>query len=142
MAKPRKTVTAPRLVALYGGVASTLRQALQEKGMMVAAVNERVGLKRGATTLYPYLRAEAAPPPELRVKLAKLLDIPESALMAAGSQSPEQALVVAPRKTKSVSPVPPTITVMAGQQQQVRLVLDQIMPARQAAAILMLLDNG
>ena len=142
MTKSNPKPVEPRLVAIYGGVASTLRQAMQQRQLSVPMLNELLGIRRDRTTLYPYLRAESAPGPELRAKLAAVLDVPESALMAAGSQ-PAQALVAVPKAPPSKPKTKPalfphaTVTVVAGQQ--VRLVLDQIMPAKRAAAILMLL---
>ena len=127
----------PRLVAINGPIASTLRQGMQAHGWQVTDVNERIGLKRDSTRIYGYLRAETAPPPEMRAKLATLFSVPEEALMPVAGPQEELPLVVRQRAPTRVPPAPPTITVQAGGK--VRLVVDQMVSLKQASAILALL---
>jgi hypothetical protein len=136
MTRPPRSVE-PRLVAVNGPIASTLRQAMFVRGWQVAHVNERLGLKRDSTRLYAYLRAETAPPPEIRAKLAALFEVSEEALMPAPGPQTELPLTVRPPSSRAMPPAPATIAVQAGGK--VRLVVDQMVTLRVASQILALL---
>jgi hypothetical protein len=136
MTRPPRSV-APRLVAVNGPIASTLRQAMFARSWQVVDVNERLGLKRDSTRLYAYLRAETAPPPEIRAKLAALFEVPEESLMPTPGPQTELPLTVRPPSSRAMPPAPATIAVQAGGK--VRLVVDQMVTLRVASQILALL---
>ena len=71
----------PDQIAMFGHIATALRAVMHKHHWSVSDMHERLGMERSSTTLYGHLSCRAAPGPELRAKMAKTFDIPETELM-------------------------------------------------------------
>jgi transcriptional regulator with XRE-family HTH domain len=58
-----------------GHIAAALREVMTRLGLTPAEVSQRLGLPKGSTTIYGWLAARAAPHPDMREKLVKVLNL-------------------------------------------------------------------
>jgi transcriptional regulator with XRE-family HTH domain len=130
----------------YSHIASLIRSALTANDWKVSEMNAKLGYKKGATTIYPWLSGTSAPSDYLRPGLAKLLKVSEEELMPKENvtlQKPKTSVVVYHPKTKTI-PVIPTIdplTFVITNDGQARIRLDVTLPLEDATPLLrMLLD--
>jgi hypothetical protein len=70
----------PEDVARYGHIAALIKQKMAELRLSMADLHEKVGRSRSDSGGYIWLSAKGAPGPATRKKLARLFEVPESAL--------------------------------------------------------------
>lgn len=70
--------------ARYGGLAKTLREAIDRKGWSVGELNRRLGRAPSHASIYQYLSARCGPLPGHAQQIARALDIPVATLLARG----------------------------------------------------------
>jgi len=126
----------PELVAM----ATFLRAELNARGWSVINLNEHLGLKRNATTVYPWLNGTSPPREALIVRLEKLFpDAPKGIFYPKESVKMEDNVVPMLRTTRSNNPL--QFNVMP--DGAARLQLDITGPLDELSALLrMLLDQS
>lgn len=144
MKKPQKNKipATPKQVAMFGHIASALREWMSRENVSVKELNSRLGIQETNTSVYNFLNAKHAPGPSTRARLVKVTGIPESDLMPRVAR---QSLTVATVKPAHVA-VPKARDVlsfvvdgdgMATVVLHARLPLDTAMPL-----LRMILDAG
>jgi transcriptional regulator with XRE-family HTH domain len=132
-------------IARKGHAAQAIRLAMEKLNMSPAELNEKLGLKRGATVTYGWLAARAVPAPATRKKVAKVLGIPEQDLMLQELETqtaPGQSLVTLPGPRKP-GPASDVLAFNVGSDGQARVRLDVVLPFDRAMPLFrLLLDAG
>jgi transcriptional regulator with XRE-family HTH domain len=66
--------------AMYGVVASTIREAMTRKKWTIGDLNKAIGRPPGHTGLYQWINGKGAPGPAFRARIAKALGVPQDRL--------------------------------------------------------------
>ena len=148
----------PLQIAMYGHIAVALRAALAAKDWTLAELNQAIGRDRAHAGVYQYLAAKSAPRPEIRIKIAEVLGLPEAVLMRRkpGEAAPKaapmaSALLALPQRLAAPRPRPgpattadaPVLQFTANADGTTRLTVDVTLAAERAVPLLrILLDAG
>jgi hypothetical protein len=68
------------LAAMYGHIATAIREAMERKGMNAGDLNEALGKDRGNAGVYYWIAGKGAPDDKQRPRVAKALGVPQDAL--------------------------------------------------------------
>jgi transcriptional regulator with XRE-family HTH domain len=126
----------------YSHIASLIRSALADNDWKVSEMNAKLGYKKGATTIYPWLSGTSAPSDQFRPGLAKLLKVSEEELMPKENvtlQKPKTSVVVYKSKTTPVISKIDPLTFVITNDGQARIRLDVTLPLEDATPLLRIL---
>jgi hypothetical protein len=145
------TPATAREIAMFGHIAAAIRGAMAAKGMTHGDLNQALGRERGHTGVYHWINGKGGPGPDVKRKLAKVLDLPAEALerreagqrVSVAADAPT-ALVRLPSPGAAVSTrVPEVLQFAVLADGTARLRLDLNVPAERGVSLLrLLLDAG
>jgi transcriptional regulator with XRE-family HTH domain len=126
-----------------GHVAAAVRAAMERLQLSPGDLHDKLGLKRSGTTAYGWLSARSTPGPNIRKKVAKLLDIPEKELLPRDLDAPptqHQALNPLvpqgiPHGVRKPTPSSDVLSFSVGADGLARVRLDVVLPIETAAPL-------
>ena len=113
--KPAGYQITPADIARCGHIVAFLRREMDKREWGPPDLAKALGLKPGTTTIYPWINGTSAPSPKMRVKLAKLLGVEETALMA---RDPSGAPIANPTSVRGAQAKPQPVGKMLDQLSQ------------------------
>jgi hypothetical protein len=135
----------PEQIAMYGHIAAALRAVMHKHQWSVGDMNEQLGMERGNTILYGYLRCAGHPSASMRALIVKKFGIPETELMKRDLVTGQTMVTVhEPRQhiMKPMSPLP-VLQFTVSADGTARIKLDAAMSLAAASPLLrILLDAG
>ena len=140
-------------LARFGHVAATIRAALESKGWTVAELNAALGKERGDAGAYKWISGKGAPNPVNAQRIAKVLNVSTSDLVARDVPEATLAKPLLPAITTTIGEPrkvdgppakrPEVLSFSVDDEGRARIKLDVSLPVGDATPLLrMLLDAG
>jgi hypothetical protein len=127
-------------IAKYGHIAAAIREAMHARNISPSQLTAALGLRKQATTVYPWIAGTSSPVPKYRGKLIQVLGLTKEQVTPrelSNTSLPATAVMVRPRPAGDV------LSFSINSNGMTRIKLDAELPLEAGSALLrMLLDAG